>query len=53
VEPDTGGVYGSDPTTSAYAPWLLARRWQAAKTPQITLMDVGTGSITLPNNPAP
>jgi len=41
------------PTTSDYGNWYWQGRWQAAKAPQITLMDVGTGSIALPNNPAP
>lgn len=41
------------PTTSDYGNWYWKGRWQAASNPQITLTDVGTGNITLPNKPAP
>lgn len=45
--------FGRKPTASDYGTWYWQGRWQAAKMPQITLMDVGTGSIPLPDKPAP
>jgi hypothetical protein len=33
--------------------WYFQGRWQASKTPQITNVGLGTGTITLPTDPSP